>query len=229
MREVLSTLNLSSEIILTETFEDVNNDFRLTGSASHEVIGVVYKVGGQEFPYDLNEIGASSMGVAVTDFRVHNDNVISFGSQAWPVEYGKVMSYGIQNVVVEANNPFSDSLDELIASYVPCHRVGDWMDEEVGGLNDELYGAACAAAIREAVEKFIPTELPDISATLRVATGDADILEQDGDTRYDAFTNGLWEGDIAFPSTIVRLRRPNNVFNGRRSDARRSNDDDVFF
>ena len=225
MGDVTSTINLRSELVLE------SDGFGRTGSGTHEITGVWFELIPETVYVDLGEMGASDPIIASTDFEVgesvgKGERMLYIGAQRVRLPYGRVLSYVMNEVLVERRDPFADSLSELLASTVPCNDIGELLTTLLEAGNPELYGVACAAAFGELGRAVLPDRLGTMWTTLDF-DGEAVMVESSDDNDFgDGLKDGQWEGTLGYPSTAVNLRRPGQVFSADRSTARRDNEDD---
>jgi hypothetical protein len=223
MGDVTATINLQSELVLE------SDGFGRTGSASHRLTGVWFQLTPEAVYVDLGELGAVDPMVASTDYEVGDsvgsgERMIYFGDQHVRMPYGKVLSYLMNEVLVERRDPFADSLSELLGNTVPCSNIGELLAILLDQGTPELYGIACAAAFGELGKAVLPERIGAMSTSLSFK-GEAVLVDSaDANDRGDGLKDGLWEGTLGYPSTSVYLRRPEQIFSADRSTARRDND-----
>ncbi len=223
--QVTTSINLMSELTLETYATD-----ELRGVAEQRITGVIYRVDGVEYRYDLPEIGVAEPQVMITDFLLHESNrdyapIISFGNERLDLQYGQMLDYALNEIVAEKVDPFADSFTELVSSLVPCKAAGEWLSDRLDFGPSEVYGTACAAAIDKAAQRLLPLEMHDMNIVMDFS-GDAELIEDDDkDKRVDGLSRGEWEGTLAYPTETIHLRRPDHSFFANRNQSRRNNDD----
>jgi hypothetical protein len=135
-----------------------------------------------------------------------------------------MLDYALNDVIPQTVDPYADSFTELVSSLAPCRAAGKWIKDELDFGSDEMFGIACAAAVDQAAKRMLPINLKEIEADMSV-TGDAKLYDENGDDKVDVLSDGAWEGELAYPNQMVRLRRPDQTFYGNRSRAKRYEDD----
>ncbi|MBT8494235.1 MAG: hypothetical protein KJO07_14360 [Deltaproteobacteria bacterium] len=226
MGDVTSTINLRSELVLEA------DGFGRTGIVSHEITGVWFELVPETVYVDFGEMGSVDPIVAASDFEVGDkvgsgERMIYFGDQRVRLPYGRVLSYVMNEVLVERRDPFADSLSELLGTTVPCNDIGDLLTTLLEAGTPELYGTACAAAFGELGDAVLPDRLGTMTTSLTFE-GEAVMVDSlDQNDLGDGLKNGQWEGTLGYPSTAVTLRRPGQVFSADRSTARRDNEDET--
>jgi len=196
------------------------------GIATHRFTGMWFQIGSEQVEVDFGQTGFRETPEVVGDFEVHRDDgneVIAFDELRVRLPYGRVLDYVLNEVLVESEDPFVDSLAELVSATVPCPEIGDLLFTLIDEGSDELYAVACAAAIGELSKAVLPDNLEPMTVTLSIA-GDAVLVDAiDGNRRADGLDLGEWHGTLAYPSTSLSLHRPDHVFTAKRDSARSNN------
>jgi len=196
------------------------------GTATHRFTGMWFQIGPNEVEVDFGQTGVRDLLEVVTDFDVHRDHgdeVIAFDELRVRLPYGRALDYVLNEVLAQGEDPFVDSLAELVSATVPCPEIGDLLATLIDKGSDELYAVACAAAIGELSKAVLPDKIKPITVSLSIE-GDAILVDtKDGNRRADGLDLGQWHGTLAYPSTSLSLRRPDHVFTAERDTARSNN------
>jgi hypothetical protein len=173
---------------------------------THEITGVTFYVGGDEFAYGRKQIGLDAMRATDLDVSRRGDRV-EIAEHEIVMAYGELLNFGVDEVVVPRHDEDADSLRDLAAGMIDCGKIGRKLDAKLKFGSTSMYRAACKAAVGEALED-LDEPFADVRAELELA-GDAVL---DGDE-----IEGTWEGELDFGDLEVEYRgREAADFSGTR-------------
>ena len=191
----------------------------------HAITGVTYTI--DEESYDFTaaelELGASvAQGIAV---QLIAGTRVEFGEHTLPFDYGQMLAFAVDRVIIPRLDPSSSDLGDLLASRVNCHRVGDEVYEAVVESVGDLFGlissglieSACVSGI-DAAANAILEQLTDVggAGSALVIQGDVRVADTNLDHKVDALRTGLWAGVLHLAGGDAPLVKPHQTFTGTR-------------
>lgn len=187
--------------------------------ARHTITGIRYTIDGVEYDYTMAEL---DLGIVEADGLTCSleDNRLMIGDHDLPLSYGRILLFALNNVLIPALDPWSDSLSDLLIYYVDCYSLSYDIADYVGIGSPGLYESACETALTVAAA-YIEDQIEGLDGTASSLAihGDARVSDDNQDGKVDKLTNGLWEGQMNFGPVASTLAKPDQKFIGKRMGA----------
>ncbi|MBW2277218.1 MAG: hypothetical protein JRF63_06980 [Deltaproteobacteria bacterium] len=206
--EISHTLGLESRLDIIETLSAGLH-------AKHTLNGWIFWLDGEPLTYTEAELELTLGVTEELEVAVEKRRGIRLDRHAFEIPYGDALWFGINRVMAPSVDPYATSLASMMTRSVDCGAVGSALADRVGTGGTTIYELACSAALLARADD-IQYGLSDRDATL-IITGDADMIDTDGDRVVERLEDGNWTGLLVFPSDSVDLSGSGQGFAGSRA------------
>ena len=189
-------------------------------SANHTVTGVILKQNGLNFNFGAADLQLGAASVWNVPVSLEGDYKVVIGDHTLPFDYGKILLFALNNVVIPSIDPFARSVNDLLANKVDCQSFTGELSYDTGAPAG-LLELGCRKALGAVAQKVQERILAAFGApTTMTIHGDARPVDTNGDRVVDVLQTGLWEGRLQFGAQSSALAKPDQRFFGQRAGLR---------
>ena len=158
--------------------------------------------------YDLDDVIVPGVPVSLQNTSV------TIGRHALPLAYGTIVRIALDEVVIPSIAPGSNSIGELLNSFVDCPAVGQSISDSLGFGSPTIWSTACVAGLNALAEP-IYDQIATIDQQLIIdASGTCRAVDTNTDYKVDRLEVGVWTGTATFDGAGGALGT--STFNGTR-------------